>query len=294
MPNREFPTHITEWAGAKPANPLDAETWPEATVRETTFTRRPETALQALMEASPIDTPEVSMEEVQVVREAVADAIDRLPERLRYVIDSINSERVSVRELGRRMNLSKSQVQRLKEQAHEQLRLLLIAHPVIRRRLDLPAENWNEAARDVVEMLCPAGDSNDNELDTRILVAIEDMRARFHLGTDEAQLFADPAFKMGRAAAGWLDNHGIWSADEMTALLCRKQRDYGHGNITAFGARGVVVRLSDKVERLKNLKTSGNTPANESLLDTYDDIVGYCTILLMLANETFNLRLIND
>lgn len=294
MPKREFPTHISEWSRARPANPLDAESWPEATVRETTFTRRPETAIQALMEASPLDTPETSLEEVQGIREAVADCIDRLPERLHYVIDAVNSERISMRALGARLGVSKSQAHRLKEQAFEQMRLLLIAHPIIRRRLGLPAENWNQAAHDVVDMLCPTGEASDDELYGRIIGSIEDMRSRFHLGSDEASVFSDPAFKMGRAAAGWLDNHGIWSVDDMTALLCRKQRDYGHGNITSFGARGVVVRLSDKVERLKNLRHSQLEPSNESTIDTYDDIVGYCTILLMLANNTFGLRLTND
>ena len=294
MPNREFPTHITEWARAKPANPLDAETWPEATVRETTFTRRPETALQALMESGPCDAPETSLEEIQLVREAVAESINQLPERLRYIIDAVNSERVSIRALADRMSISKSQVHRLVDQAEQQLRLLLIGQPIIRRRLGLPADNWNQASLDIVDMLCPIGDSTDDEHFARILSALEDMRARFHLGSDEASLFSEPAFKMGRAASGWLDNHGIWDIDSMHALLCRKQRDYGHGNITSFGARGVIVRLSDKVERLKNLTAGQHQPQNESIVDTYDDIVGYCTILLMLANNTFGLELTND
>ena len=44
---------------------------------------------------------------------------------------------------------------------------------------------------------------------------------------------------------------------ELTKLLRQKQEDYGPGNITAFGHLGVHVpediRLSDKLERLKNL-----------------------------------------
>jgi len=294
MPNREFPTHISEWSRARPADPLDAETWPEATVRETTFTRRPETLIQALMESTPIDPIETSVEESQLLREIVADAIDKLDERLRYILDATNSERVSIRPLAERMSLSKSQVHRLKDQALEQVRLHLIGHPIIRRRLDLPAENWNQAARDVVDMLCPKGAASDDELFARILIAIDDMRTRFHANKLEPEVFSDPAFKLGRAAAGWLDNHGIWSVDDMSALLCRKQRDYGHGNINSFGAPGVVVRLSDKVERLKNLHSRQLEPSNESMIDTYDDIVGYCTILLMLANNTFTLELSYD
>src|SRR5947207_112367 len=37
-------------------------------------------------------------------------------------------------------------------------------------------------------------------------------------------------------------------------LLDKKQRDYGPHNISAFGLFGCVVRMNDKVERLKNLQ----------------------------------------
>ncbi len=77
----------------------------------------------------------------------------------------------------------------------------------------------------------------------------------------------------------------------MSTLLASKQHDYGHGNITAFGLQGVLVRLSDKIERLINLKSKIGKAKNESLTDTLRDIVGYCVIALMLNDETFNLDL---
>lgn len=40
---------------------------------------------------------------------------------------------------------------------------------------------------------------------------------------------------------------------ELRELMINKQRDYGHSNITDFGEYGVLVRLNDKVCRLKNL-----------------------------------------
>lgn len=73
--------------------------------------------------------------------------------------------------------------------------------------------------------------------------------------------------------------------------ICSKQRDYGHGNILKFGLTGVVVRLSDKVERLKNLFGNEAAPANESVADTWLDIVGYCAIGMMLCDDTFSLQL---
>ncbi len=42
---------------------------------------------------------------------------------------------------------------------------------------------------------------------------------------------------------------------ENVILLDKKQQDYGSSNISKFGVFGVIVRLSDKIERLKNLKT---------------------------------------
>lgn len=70
-----------------------------------------------------------------------------------------------------------------------------------------------------------------------------------------------------------------------------KQRDYGHGNILKFGLVGIVVRLSDKIERLKNLRSSGSTAVNESIFDTRLDIVGYSMIAMMLIDGTFMLDL---
>jgi hypothetical protein len=93
--------------------------------------------------------------------------------------------------------------------------------------------------------------------------------------------------EMGIEAIQELRMRNAWDSGEMCALLASKQHDYGHGNITTFGLKGVLVRLSDKVERLINLKSKKSKAQNESLLDTLRDIVGYCVIALMLNDETF-------
>lgn len=67
-------------------------------------------------------------------------------------------------------------------------------------------------------------------------------------------------------------------SSEAIALCCAKQRDYGPGNIPAFGELGVLVRLNDKVERLKNLINSGKEPTHESLEDTWVDLINYAMI----------------
>ncbi len=61
----------------------------------------------------------------------------------------------------------------------------------------------------------------------------------------------------------------------ISKIFKQKQHDYGPENIAIFGEIGVLVRLSDKLERLKNLLLSGKEPNNESVEDTYDDISIY-------------------
>jgi len=72
---------------------------------------------------------------------------------------------------------------------------------------------------------------------------------------------------------------------ENASLLDRKHRDYGAGNISAFGEYGIMVRLSDKLERLKKLLTNGGNPNNESIEDTYRDISNYAVIALMVRRN---------
>ena len=80
---------------------------------------------------------------------------------------------------------------------------------------------------------------------------------------------------------------------EMHKLLCRKQHDYGHGNISKFGLVGVAVRMCDKIARAENLTKRGGVSAQvtEPLKDAYEDIIGYAVISVMLYRDTFMLPL---
>jgi hypothetical protein len=81
----------------------------------------------------------------------------------------------------------------------------------------------------------------------------------------------------------------------ITNILIKKQKDYGPENIMKFGVTGIIVRLYDKVARLKNLlsKVDGdiskaihaNSVNGESVLDTLIDIIGYSTIALMIMEK---------
>lgn len=101
-------------------------------------------------------------------------------------------------------------------------------------------------------------------------------------------------------------------------LFDKKQKDYGHRNISRFGEQGILVRSSDKFERLVTLsnnpmfvvdpavmtineltimskpgkiveipkkqwsKISSNAPQNESINDTWQDISNYATMAIMV------------
>lgn len=80
-------------------------------------------------------------------------------------------------------------------------------------------------------------------------------------------------------------------ANEICELCISKQHDYGHGNILVFGEFGVLVRASDKLERLKNFHRLGDCPENETVEDTWRDLAGYAIIALMLERKAFELPL---
>lgn len=67
------------------------------------------------------------------------------------------------------------------------------------------------------------------------------------------------------------------------SLFDKKQRDYGSENIAAFGELGVLVRVNDKIARLKNLcnketPQSRSVPENESIMDSWQDLSVYGVI----------------
>jgi len=74
---------------------------------------------------------------------------------------------------------------------------------------------------------------------------------------------------------------------EVSSILADKQRDYGPNNIARFAEKGLILRLHDKVARLENLLSSSGEAKNESIADTYLDIIGYSVIGLMWMNDEF-------
>lgn len=83
--------------------------------------RMPETDIQALMEAPPHTDPETSLESSEHLREVLADAIDQLEPRLKWIFEARHYEGMSIRQIGLQLNLTKSYIDRLYRRAVEQL-----------------------------------------------------------------------------------------------------------------------------------------------------------------------------
>ena len=247
--------------------------------------QRPNTAMEALM-LSISDVIEESAEELQPLREAVAICIEQLDEQDQFIVNSVNSEFVSYDELGKRLGVSKPHAWRLKNNAYARLQQLLVMHPLIRKKVRV-VNTWEQSASQwVMHIASLATEPKEIQIEKlqrlitsgRICLFEQDELPVSLLWTEIAiQAIQD------------LRRTNDWDSGEMATLLASKQHDYGHGNITAFGMKGVLVRLSDKIERYINLKSK--KAQNESKTDTLRDIVGYCVIALMLNDETFNLDL---
>jgi hypothetical protein len=79
---------------------------------------------------------------------------------------------------------------------------------------------------------------------------------------------------------------------EMSKLFVKKYKDYGKGNILDTGEMGIVFRISDKLNRLKNLLVKKKQPESETIEDSWIDIAVYGVIAIMYRRGWFkNLEL---
>ena len=79
--------------------------------------------------------------------------------------------------------------------------------------------------------------------------------------------------------------------EELANILASKQLDYGPGNINnapGGAINGILVRMNDKMERLKNLTYhSEGEPQNESIDDSLIDIANYAVIAMMVRRGSW-------
>jgi DNA-directed RNA polymerase specialized sigma subunit len=97
---------------------------------------RPDTEMQALMEAPPGQDPETSLEQALPLREILGAAFDLiLDERERWVADALWVRRLSFRQLGRELNLSSTHILRLRDEIRDKLIAELLTHNEIQEYL---------------------------------------------------------------------------------------------------------------------------------------------------------------
>lgn len=249
--------------------------------------QRPTTAMEALM-LSIDDDIEESIEELQPLREAVAMCIEQLDEQDRFIVDAVNSEFLSYEELGKRLGVSKPHAWRLKNNAYAKLQQLLTMHPLIRKKVRV-VNTWEQSASQwVMHIASFATEIRETNIPKLFRLC---QSAKMCLFDNDDMPVSLLWTEIAIEAIEELRLRNEWDSGEMCSLLASKQHDYGHGNIQSFGLKGVLVRISDKIERLNNLKSKKSKAKNESVLDTLRDIVGYCVIALMLNDETFSLEL---
>ena len=79
---------------------------------------------------------------------------------------------------------------------------------------------------------------------------------------------------------------------EIMHLLIKKHIDYGPKNLERFGLYGILIRVSDKLERLINIVERGEAlVAEETIEDNLKDIAGYMQNALLLMRGKLDLPL---
>jgi len=84
--------------------------------------------------------------------------------------------------------------------------------------------------------------------------------------------------------------------EEQLELFSKKHLDYGMHNITAgtslntedereFALAGLWYRMSDKINRWKNLIIKNRDPQNETIIDTFQDICNYAIIAQLVERK---------
>lgn len=73
--------------------------------------------------------------------------------------------------------------------------------------------------------------------------------------------------------------------ESVKTLLLAKNASYGDDNLRRFGRYGILVRMSDKVERIRHLLETGKQTILESERDTWMDIAGYAIQAVRFIDE---------
>lgn len=228
----------------------------------------------------------------------VSEVVHALKEPHRTIIQLVFYDRLSFSELAEALGIkAKSHAWRKAQRAVAEFKTAFENHPKIKKETNMKP-SWDENSFDSLEHhWARAGAVSEfwRERDiANYLLGLQKQIAKFIKdmmnGSGDASLDDLDQYMgaCGNLAASHIrttlssDIHGIHS------LLVRKQRDYGHENITLSGEIGLAVRMMDKIARLNNLLSrDGQNVMNEPLVDTWCDILGYATVYHMYRNGTF-------
>jgi len=230
------------------------------------------------------------------IREAVGNAIAKLDEREQWLIEAVYVRGMSYKDISTVLNYkSKASAHKAVQDATDKLKDILLQDKDMVRFLRRKGNGnmskhqyWQDASWEAVRCIdrCSVHDAMPEMFDIHFHNL--GLLVRAH-GEEEA--ISDICFSVGCEASRVLNEMGAWDIELMQDTLCKKQHDYGHENINAFGIIGIAVRISDKIARYKNLQDRANSVADETFLDTLMDMVGYAVLARMLDNGSFHLEL---
>lgn len=228
------------------------------------------------------------------VAEAVWEAIEQLDEKERWIIEAVFVWGMPYSQLSNALgHSSKSSSHKAVRRAMTHLGAILENdHRIIRlmnKERNMKHRSWQDASwanLRVIDRSAEAGKAMPEMFDRHF----NNLGALVRNNGDHTKI-ADICWSIGCEASRVLANMGIWDTETMQDTLCKKQHDYGHDNINAFGIIGVAVRISDKIARFKNLKDRTNSVSDETLIDTLMDMVGYAVLARMLEDGSFQLEL---
>jgi hypothetical protein len=69
--------------------------------------------------------------------------------------------------------------------------------------------------------------------------------------------------------------------EQLADILIRKNHDYGNSvqdQFNEYGLTSILIRLDDKLKRLKSLQKNEQLVQDESLIDTLTDLAGYAVL----------------
>jgi len=231
------------------------------------------------------------------VAEAVWDGIRQLSEKEQWILEAVFIWGMPYSQLSQALGLSsKSSSHKAVQRALSHLGdILATDHRILKlmsKERNMKHKTWQDASWAnvrVVDRSAEAGKFMPEMFDRHF----QSLGALVRNNGDHSKI-ADICWSIGCEASRGLVDIGAWDTELMQDTLCKKQHDYGHDNINAFGMVGVAVRLSDKIARYKNLQNRTNAVANESLVDTLMDMVGYAVLAKMLEDGSFQLELVEE